>query len=134
MKNLPKLFLVEDDAIFAMLMKKSLKKIEYDHQLTTFKNGLEILKHIKENSKDVENLPDVILLDLNMPIMDGWQFLEELVQIYDDLPKKIDIYVLSSSIFTDDIEKTKQYKIVTDYLVKPVSKDKLNEILSNFFD
>ncbi len=132
MKNLPKLFLVEDDAIFAMLMKKSLNKIEYDHELTTFKNGLEILNHIKDNLENKENLPEIILLDLNMPVMAGWQFLEELVQIHDKLPKKPDVYVLSSSIFTDDIEKTKQFEIVTDYLVKPVSKDKLNEILGEF--
>ena len=134
MKNLPKLFLAEDDAIFSMLMKRSLKKLGYDEQLVVFKNGQELLTEIKANTTSEEGLPDIILLDLNMPVMDGWQFLDAIITFYDTLPKSIDIYVLSSSIFTADIEKAKKYKIVNDYLVKPVSREKLNEILANLMD
>ena len=132
MSTLPTLFLVEDDNLFAMLLKRLIKKVGHVNHLGTFGNGLDILNYIKDNAADTEKLPDIILLDLNMPIMDGWQFLDEFNHIHESLPKSIKIYILSSSIFTADVEKSKQYKTVTDYLIKPLSEKKLQEIVMTY--
>jgi len=125
----PEIFLVEDDDLFTMLLKRSLKKIGHINQLTTFKNGKEILDYLKNSNTETDTFPDIILLDINMPILDGWQFLDAFKTFYDTLPKQPKIYMLSSSIFTADIEKSKEYKIVTDYLIKPIPVDKLKEII-----
>jgi CheY-like chemotaxis protein len=125
------LFLVEDDALFAMLLKRTLKKIGFEHPLSVFENGLDILNYLKENKADSERLPDMILLDINMPIMDGWQFLDAYEEIKDVLLKQPEIYILSSSIFTQDVEKSKEYKTVTDYLIKPLEQSKLKKIVLN---
>lgn len=129
LKSTLKLFLVDDDALFAMLTKRKIKNIGFDGHLEIFVNGLEILNHIKTHSNDANNLPDIILLDLNMPIMDGWQFLEEYTKIHLNLPKNILIYILSSSTFPEDIRKANDYKTVTDYIMKPITEEKLKSLL-----
>ena len=73
---------------------------------------------------------EIIFLDINMPIMDGWQFLEEYIKLNPKIGKKIVIYICSSSISPDDINKAKEISAVTDYIIKPVSKDMLAEILT----
>ncbi len=127
---LPKLFLVDDDALFAMLTKKKIMKIGYTQPLKIFVNGLEILNHITTYSNDENNLPDIILLDLNMPIMDGWQFLDEYSKIKIKLPKKISIYILSSSTFPEDIRKANECANVIDYIMKPITEEKLKSLLA----
>ncbi|MCO5949972.1 response regulator [Mucilaginibacter sp. RT5R15] len=77
-----------------------------------------------------ENLPEVILLDLNMPVMDGWEFLDEFTKV--PPAKKIIIYIVTSSIDPADVEKAKQYEAISQYIVKPVTVDNLKEILNNF--
>jgi CheY-like chemotaxis protein len=76
-------------------------------------------------------LPEVIFLDLSMPIMDGWQFLDEFtsLSLKTDKTEKILIYICSSSISPHDITKAKEISSVTDFIIKPVTKDKLAEIV-----
>ena len=76
-------------------------------------------------------IPQVILLDLNMPVMDGWQFLTELGKY--DLPKLKDItlYIVSSSINPADLERSKAVEMVSDFLVKPVNIDNLEALFKS---
>ena len=75
--------------------------------------------------------PEILLLDLSMPIMDGWEFLEEYILLSPKLDRKITIYIISSSISPYDIDKAKSISIVTDFIIKPISKEKLIEIFKN---
>ncbi|MEQ8534886.1 MAG: response regulator, partial [Imperialibacter sp.] len=77
-----------------------------------------------------DELPDVILLDINMPVMDGWQFLDEFVKIKPLIKKKITIYMVSSSIDEADLERAKTYEEVSDFIVKPVKAEDLEKMLS----
>ncbi|GER60406.1 response regulator [Patiriisocius marinus] len=92
-----------------------------------FNNGKEALRKLKSIIDSGEDLPDLILLDLNMPIMDGWQFLDNFTQI--EVDKKIIIYIVSSSIDPVDIERSKKYGMVSNFVVKPISTDKVKEIM-----
>ena len=78
----------------------------------------------------MEALPDIIFLDINMPFMDGWQFLEEYTKIKPTLSKQIVIYVVSSSISEYDIERARNNSNVSDYFVKPITVDTYKTLIA----
>jgi len=98
--------------------------------IRSFYDGSEAIAFFSgENSKDPENLPDVIFLDINMPIMNGWEFLEEYEKIRNHFPKSMALYVVSSSVDDADIRRSRQYNSVTDYIVKPITRMRYQELL-----
>lgn len=119
---------IDDDKIYTLLLSQQMKVINFCETLLTFHTGLEAWNYLKPIMASPELLPKVILLDLNMPVMDGWQFLDEFVQIKP--AKKITIYIVSSSIDVADHIKAATYKEVSDFLIKPVTTANLAEILS----
>lgn len=129
MNTVKNLFFVDDDELFTFITTKTIKETGFVGQVKTFGNGLEVFNFLKENRHNTEELPEIILLDINMPIMDGWQFLERYESLIPDVKKNIAIYVLSSSIFPEDIEKAKNFKTVSDYIIKPINKERLVELL-----
>lgn len=131
MKIIKNIFLVDDDKVFTFITTKIIMETHLVEKVKVFENGLDILNFLKENAPNLEVLPEVILLDLNMPIMDGWQFLERYAKFAPEIDKKIKIYVLSSSIFLEDIERAKASTLVSDYITKPINKEKLIEISKN---
>jgi CheY-like chemotaxis protein len=85
---------------------------------------------IKANMDNPKELPDVIFLDINMPVMDGYRFMDEYLKTISLIKKKITIYVLSSSVDLVDFEKTKKISEVSDYIIKPIRENQLTKILS----
>ncbi len=134
MGTIKKLVVIDDDEVFTFLTTKAIEKTQLVDDIKVFHNGLEALNFLKENENNLEELPEVILLDLSMPIMDGWQFLDEFVKLNPKIGKKIVIYVCSSSISPDDIKKAKEISTVSDYIIKPVSKEMLAEIIKKLID
>lgn len=124
------LCLVDDDIIHQFIIKKLIKSItSYHKKLLVFSNGEEAIKYIKSSSEIKNKLPDLILLDINMPIMDGWEFLDEYFIIAPKLKKKIKIYILSSSDNPDDIKRAREYERISDYLIKPISELQLAKLI-----
>ncbi|MBQ4818469.1 response regulator [Aquimarina sp. MMG016] len=121
--------IIDDDPIFVFGVKKIMELIGFCESVMVFRNGNEALNNLKAIISAHEKLPDVILLDLNMPILDGWQFLDEFIKI--PCKKKIMIYIVSSSVDPEDTLKAKSYERVSDYIVKPVTVQKLKDILSD---
>jgi len=85
---------------------------------------------LKKANED-HNLPDVILLDINMPVMDGWEFMHEFAKIKPRTGKKIAVYMVSSSVDLNDIHRAKNISEVSDYLFKPVRINQLKEVFDN---
>ena len=121
------IFIVEDDPISALLIKKSLDKIDEFGQHYHFSNGKLAIEGLKKFSRRNGGNPSLILLDINMPVMNGWQFLDFLVK--DANFSSIEIVILSSSIDPTDIDKSKVYHNVSGFLSKPLNVVKLKKLV-----
>lgn len=104
-------------------MSMLISKNKFCEEIISFSNPQVALDILKENCNDPQKLPDVILLDLNMPILDGWQFLDEFILL--PLKKDISIFIVTSSIDPSDIEMAKKYDMVKSYIMKPITAKKL---------
>ncbi|MGE8722875.1 response regulator [Leptospira terpstrae] len=122
MKQLSMIYLVEDDVITTFLIKTLMEKFSFADEIHGFQNGEEALHALLDGSVD----PDMLFLDLNMPVMDGWEFLNAISKH----PKyaKLPIYILTSSIDPTDKARSAEFKNVKGYLVKPLSLKDLQSI------
>lgn len=128
---LNKILCVDDDPITLMLCKKVIAKANFSGEIESAKDGIEALKFfdsLAEDGSKSEDYPQLIFLDLNMPIMDGWEFLDEFSKNLMQSFPKTKIIVLSSSIDPKDINKSKSYPMVVDFLPKPITVEMLNNI------
>lgn len=124
------LLLIDDDMVVQMVHKKMITKNGLHDNPKVFLNAKDGLSYIIE-----KNLPDIgflILLDINMPGMNGWEFLDELSKI--ELNAYVEVIMLTSSIDVSDKRKAKQYQLVVDYLTKPMSMNSLNVLKGRFKD
>jgi two-component system, chemotaxis family, chemotaxis protein CheY len=125
----PIIALVDDDKIFQLTASKTIKAIELSNNVLQFENGEDALAYLKKNHADAGNLPDYIFLDINMPFVDGWMFLDDFASLKSRLAKPMVIYMVSSSIDPRDISRARNNTNVADYVVKPVTKEKFRELL-----
>lgn len=119
--------LIDDDPVHVFLSKKYLKQTGMIENLMVFQNGKIAFYSLAAIVQEGGELPKVILLDLNMPIWDGWQFLDEFIKI--PIEEEITIFILSSSISNRDIEKAKKYNQVSNYIIKPIKVENLISLL-----
>lgn len=129
MKHLKKLILVDDDEIIVYLTKRLVKETNLVELTKVFGNGSDAINYLKENRNNTHLLPEIIFLDLFMPIMDGWQFLEEYALLKPKIDTQIIIYIITSSVSPEDIIRAKNIKEVTDYIIKPITKENFIAIL-----
>ena len=122
------LFVVDDNVIDQCIIKFNLAKNPIFNRVSYYNGGLPLIDFLVENKENPNNLPDAIFLDLSMPEYDGWDVLDALKVIYPMLTKKINIYIVSASIFSQDIAKSKEYGFVKEFISKPFTKDNLISI------
>jgi CheY-like chemotaxis protein len=123
--------IVDDDTIFQFIAKRVLDSINSQNKTVIFSDGQDAIDFIHSNLNEIDKLPDIIFLDINMPVMNGWQFLNQYVEIKSKIKKKIVIYILSSSKNPDDFIQAQDIHEVTDYIVKPINREKYMSILSS---
>jgi len=129
MKN-PIIALIDDDKVFQLTASRTIKASQLSDQILQFDNGEEALHFLRNNAANSANLPDYIFLDINMPFVDGWMFLDDYDHLKTNLTKPILIYMVSSSIDPRDMERARKNSNVNDYIIKPVSRDKFIELLN----
>lgn len=122
--------LVDDDEIYQYTTQKFLEIRRLARKVLSFGDGEIALDYFLKHLEQAEMLPDMILLDLSMPVMDGWEFLEEFIQIKPRIGKTIEVYIVSSSVDNRDVERARHYRDVSDFIVKPIDYNKLEQIFS----
>ncbi|MGZ9736390.1 response regulator [Flavobacterium sp. GNP002] len=129
------IWVIDDDPIYQIIINKIIQRSEIFSTISSFKNGKEAIDALHDtvhNTVDnIEILPDLILLDINMPVMDGWEFMEKMGLLKSKFSKNITVYIVSSSIATADKNKSKTYSDILGYLSKPVTINDLELIASD---
>lgn len=122
--------IIDDDKIYRFTTEKYIEMLQLASKVITYSDGEEAIDFIKSNLADVDNLPDIIFLDVNMPIMDGWDFIEEYDKLLPNIPKKIIVYMVSSSIDERDRKRALQFSEITDFIIKPITEEQLVSLIS----
>lgn len=130
-KSKVKVLLVDDDTIYQYIACKTLEATGLTNKIVTCTNGQEAYKFLETNMNDQDELPDVILLDVNMPVMNGWEFLHAFKNLHSPFLKDIRIFLVTSSVNDADINYSQQFSNVQDYIVKPLVKEKLSRVLNS---
>jgi CheY-like chemotaxis protein len=126
------IWVIDDDIIYQTIINKLIQKSGVFSTHSSFMNGKEALITMNNILEEEDNcLPDIILLDINMPVMDGWEFMEEITRIKSKINKHIFIYIVSSSIAMEDRNKSKTFTDIMGYIPKPISVNDLITIASN---
>ena len=129
LKKIKAIMLVDDDKAVNFMNKKVIKNINLTNTIYEKYNGQEAIDFLLNNP---EPLPNLIFLDINMPIMDGWEFIEKFEKISSEITKNIEIiFMLTTSLNPDDKEKAKNMKLVKSLINKPLTEKKLKNLLKD---
>ncbi len=120
------LLVIDDDDINIFIIKKIVEKTGFAVNMVAKTNGQLAIEYLQEIAQNPEILPHLILVDINMPVLNGWEFIETYEKLH--INRAIDMYMLSSSVYENDIEKAKTYQAVKGFISKPLSIDRLVEL------
>lgn len=122
--------LIDDDRIYQFTTKKGMQVSNLSVNIISYLNGADAFDYIEKAARHEVDKPGVIFLDINMPVMNGIEFLEAFENVKNKFSPQIPIYVVSSSADSRDTETVSAYSTVKGYLIKPVQQQKFVEILT----
>ncbi len=130
---LNRILCIDDDAITMMLCRKVIAKATFAKHTDFANNGEEAL-HYFDNliMHEAKDFPELILLDLNMPVMGGWEFLDNFSSTYARFFTETKVIVLSSTIDPRDVQKSRTYPMVIDFMSKPITVEMLEKLKAAF--
>ena len=129
-RKLDCVLLVDDDHEDNFFHKLVIEKMNMANVIKIARNGLEALEYLKDEKQII---PELIFLDINMPKMNGWEFLEQYKHLNPNQKARITIVMLTTSANPDDLKKAQEMEDVTGYQTKPLSKEMLTDILNSYF-
>lgn len=136
MAALDKVLLVDDDETTLILCEFILERYDFAREIVKCSNGLEafgFFENYQESKTQgtTEKLPQLIFLDLNMPVLSGWDFLDDLYQQFPNVVPDLKVVILSSTVDPKDFERSKQYSVVADFINKPLNQTSLVQLQNN---
>lgn len=124
------ILIIDDEIVDCLVHSKILEKGNYAEQVLTLNSGKAALEYLNNLIKNNFHWPSYIFLDINMPTMNGFQFIEEFSKYPDILKEQTKIYILSSSINPKDKEKAKTNPLVEDFLIKPLTMETVDTLFN----
>lgn len=132
-----KILCVDDDSISLTISKLLLKRTGFTNDVVTAVDGSDALDYFKDlfatSANPVEESPSLILLDINMPVMNGWEFLEAYIPLFSEKLPNTKVIILSSTIDPEDFSRAKKFPVVAQFVSKPLSVENLAELKENEF-
>ena len=129
MSKLYKIAVIDDDEVFQLIIKKQMEMRKFTCEILSFFNGQTAIEYLNANLNSPEKLPQLIMLDVNMPIKDGWEFLEDYKLLPSKIKKSIVLYMVTSSVIQTDIDRAAKNEDVHGYISKPITSQNLDDIL-----
>ncbi len=120
--------LVDDNEIDNIINEKIIEANSFADQILVFQTGQDALDYLRDHQEELDSLPEIVFLDINMPIMDGFQFLKDFEEFSDEVRDRCKIIMLSSSISPKDIDRAASSRYVKKYLNKPLNARYLEAI------
>jgi len=128
------IMLIDDDPNDNYFHQREINKVISNITIIEKSSGLDALEYLRSNKDNRQMLPDLIFLDINMPVIDGWEFLDAYREIDISIKNEVIIIMLSTSGNPDDILKATTYSAVSDYITKPLTKEIMECIVTRFFN
>jgi CheY-like chemotaxis protein len=123
------IWVIDDDDVFQFTITKIFKLLQLPENVHVFPDGEKAIERLRTAVHNEDNTPDIIFLDINMPIMDGWQFLDEYAKLKSGLSRPTTIYMVTSSVDPADIRQANSRGEISEYLTKPMSFEKVRELV-----
>ncbi|PTX18441.1 CheY-like chemotaxis protein [Pontibacter mucosus] len=126
-----KVYIIDDDEVSIFLAQTMLEAEGFAREYESFQNPCDAIYQLLPGlqQEEVESIPDVIFLDLNMPQMDGWHFLDRLCPYAEILKRSCQLYILTSSVDSMDTRRAKSYDFLAGFLQKPLEESAIQRIL-----
>ncbi len=131
MKKVQCILLIEDNEFINVYNRKIIEKLNVTETIEVIEDGHEGLDYLSSVRRHEKPDPDLIFLDINMPRMNGWEFIEEYLKI--DRHPKTKIVILSTSPNPDDIKKYSSFKEILCFEKKPLTKEKIHSVMTKYF-
>lgn len=134
MEKFKLIIVIDDDSVSNFLSARIVAKSGVNAEVRAFLNGREALDYLEAAIAGNSQFPDVIFLDVNMPLMNGWEFLYEYKGLLPRIGgRHIPIYMLSSSVYTQDIQRARELPEVSDYIIKPITVETILSLWKKTF-
>lgn len=130
MEKLSRILIIDDSPFDRLIAQKVVSIAAIAEKCTVVDSALAALDYLKQHARCDENFPDVIFVDICMPAMDGFAFLDEFERLSAGFPKQCPIYILSSSVDPNDIRRSQKSECVSGFILKPFTVEKAHAFLN----